>query len=64
MFTAITTLALGFVAATEEGSHRVGADFFVVGDFGWVRDMTDPNMVFDAIDKVKKEAEPNSIDDA
>jgi len=35
-----------------------------VGDFGWVRDMHDPNMVFDAIETVKSNAEPNSNDDA
>jgi hypothetical protein len=39
-------------------------DFFVVGDFGWVRDMHDPNMVFDAIETVKANAVPNSNDDA
>ena len=42
---------------------RNGADFFVVGDFGWVRDMTDPNSVFDAIDSVKGQARPGSFDD-
>lgn len=34
----------------NQNNIRVGSDFFVVGDFGWVRDMTDPNSVFDAID--------------
>ncbi len=45
-------------------AERVGTDFFVVGDFGWVRDMTDPNSVFDALDQVKANALPDSNDDA
>ena len=45
-------------------TERNGIDFFVVGDFGWVRDMHDPNMVFDAIETVKANAEVNSNDDA
>ena len=45
-------------------AERVGTDFFVVGDFGWVRDMTDPNSVFDAIEDVKANAIPESNDDA
>ena len=35
----------------------------MVGDFGWVQDMTDGNTVFDAIDETKGKAEPGSIDD-
>ena len=48
------------VLATE----RFGRDFLVVGDFGWVRDMSDPNLVFDAINATKMNAVPNSNDDA
>ena len=49
--------------AVALASERVGRDFFVVGDFGWVRDMSDPNLVFDAIEKTKANAIPNSNDD-
>jgi len=48
----------------DDAIKRNGIDFFVVGDFGWVRDMTDPDMVFDAINKVKGEAEEGTNDDA
>ena len=44
--------------------ERNGADFFVIGDFGWVADMSDPDMVFNAMNEVKKNAVPNSDDDA
>jgi hypothetical protein len=46
------------------GSERNGIDFFIVGDYGWVQDMTDPNLVFDAIEKTKANAVVNSNDDA
>ncbi|MFM7855961.1 MAG: metallophosphoesterase [Flammeovirgaceae bacterium] len=46
------------------GSCRIGADFFVVGDFGWARDMQDPDMVFNAMNEVKMNAVPDSNDDA
>lgn len=61
MFKKIVALISTFTATSAD---RVGADFFVVGDFGWVRDMTDPNSVFDAIEDVKAHAEPESNDDA
>lgn len=62
-FILITTLATTLFGVKAE-SERNGVDFFVVGDFGWVRDMHDPNMVFDAIESVKANAVPNSNDDA
>jgi len=43
-------VALFAILNVDTVAERVGTDFFVVGDFGWVRDMTDPNSVFDAID--------------
>ena len=56
--------AFVFCQSSATVAERDGIDFFVVGDFGWVRDMSDPNLVFDAIDKVKGAAIPNSNDDA
>ena len=60
--------AMGFAAAncqeeTEQHPEHGGVNFFIVGDFGWVQDMTDPNTVFDAIRDTKANAEPGSIDD-
>lgn len=60
IFCSLLTITANFAAAAE----RIGTDFFIVGDFGWVRDMTDPNSVFDAIESVKSNAVPNSNDDA
>lgn len=45
-------------------AEKVGADFFVVGDYCWVRDMTDPNSVFDALNQVKANAFTDYNDDA
>ena len=54
------SLTVSAEAATEKNN---GLNFFVVGDFGWVADMTDPDTVFDALNEVKGSAEPGSIDD-
>ena len=54
----LTQLTLG------QKEEKNGVNFFVVGDFGWVQDMTDPDSVFDAINDAKGAAEPGSIDDA
>ena len=62
-FTLLSTLAATLFGVRAD-NVRNGVDFFVVGDFGWVRDMHDPNMVFDAIETVKSNAIPNSNDDA
>ena len=58
------SVALFVLLTATTIAARVGADFFVVGDFGWVRNMTDPNSVFDALDRVKANALPDSNDDA
>jgi hypothetical protein len=58
------SVALFVLLTAATIAERVGADFFVVGDFGWVRNMTDPNSVFDALDRVKANALPDSNDDA
>lgn len=46
------------------GSCRTGTDFIVVGDFGWARDMSDPDMVFNAMSELKLHAVPESNEDA
>jgi hypothetical protein len=45
------------------GATRDGVDFFVIGDYGWVQDLTDSNLTFDAMDSIKAKAEPGSNDD-
>jgi len=61
--------AMGFVALASGQENpppppeQGGVNFYVVGDFGWVQDMTDPNTVFDAINETKGKAEPGTIDD-
>ena len=37
------------VSAEADTEKNNGLNFFVVGDFGWVQDMTDPDTVFDAL---------------
>jgi hypothetical protein len=49
----------------QVSSHsKLAVDFFVVGDYGWVRDLTDTNLTFDALDQVYGNAVPGSFDDA
>ena len=64
MLRIITALG-GLVAAgaAQETERESGRNFFIVGDFGWVQDMTDPNTVFDALNETKGKAKPGSIDD-
>ena len=59
----IATASAVPVQKEEEEASSHGVNFYVVGDFGWVQDMTDPNSVFDAIDKTKGSAKKGSIDD-
>lgn len=54
------TIAGLLAFALSKSQHKKGVDFFVVGDFGWVQDMSDPNMVFDALNEVKRKADPQS----
>ena len=58
--------SLGLLAhkvAGETASDTSGVNFYIVGDFGWVQDMTDPNSVFDALNETKGKAKAGSIDD-
>ena len=62
---ALVAMGLAAVSSAKEATttETNGVNFYVVGDFGWVQDMTDPNTVFDAINETKGAAEPGSIDD-
>lgn len=69
IFRTVTALVGGILSATSRAETALdpdephGLNFYVVGDFGWVQDMTDPNTVFDALNEVKGSAKPGSIDD-
>jgi hypothetical protein len=45
-------------------NEKKAVDFFVVGDYGWVRDLTDTNLTFNAMDKVIGDAIKGGYDDA
>jgi len=49
MYNTIVSLSI-LATAVHAGTN--GTTFFIVGDYGTVTDMTTPNFVFDAIDKV------------
>ena len=60
----LTIATVNVLAAAKSSQEKSSVDFFVVGDYGWVRDLTDTNSVFDAIDKVIGQAVPGGFDDA
>ena len=57
-FIILALLTLGLARAGDAGTT-----FFIVGDYGVVTDLTFANQVFDAIDEVVGQAEPQSISD-
>jgi len=55
----IIGLASVFMTSAKAGTN--GTTFFIVGDYGNVNDINVANFVFDAIDKVAGESQPNTI---
>ena len=53
--------ALNYLVMANE---KKAVDFFVVGDYGWVRDLTDTDLTFNAMDKVIGDAVKGGFDDA
>lgn len=41
--------ALGVAYSQSTASQNEGLDILLIGDYGWTRNMTDPNLNFDAI---------------
>jgi hypothetical protein len=47
---------LGIIVASHQ---KIGKDFFLVGDFAWIRDLKDANLTFGAMNAIKKQSKKN-----
>ena len=59
--TTVLSLLLGYVLQLSHAKE--GISFVVVGDYGVMSDLTRANAVFDAISKMKEQAESGSAED-